>query len=244
MRFTQTKMGFERKRRGRGRDKRDTFGDESYDGYREAPSYDSGSNNSRHPSFDRDSGGDSRGGYSSPRPSGGGMPAQVVGSGKGTVKFFNASKGFGFVACEDRPDDVFVHISAVEQAGLEGLGEGQELEFTLVDRGGKVSASDLVIVGDVVPFTSAPKPRDDAPGGGAQRQLTGENATGSVKFFNSMKGFGFVARDDGESDVFVHISSLEKSGISTVNEGDRLKFDIEIDRRGKFSAVNLSMLDE
>jgi len=236
-------MGFDRKRRGRGRDKRDNFGDEGFDGYRDAPSYDSGHNTSRHPSFDNNSRGGS--GFSSPRSSSGGMPAQVVGSGKGTVKFFNASKGFGFVACEDRSEDVFVHISAVEQAGLEGLGEGQELEFTLVDRGGKVSASDLVLVGDVVPAASAVrKPREDTSSGGQQRQLTGDSANGTVKFFNSIKGFGFVERDDGESDVFVHISSLEKSGISTVNEGDRLKFDIEIDRKGKFSAVNLSMLSE
>ncbi len=236
-------MGFDRKRRGRGRDKRDNFGDESFDGYRDAPSYDSGSNSSRHPSFDRENRGGSS--YSAPRQSSGGMPAQVVGSGKGTVKFFNSNKGFGFVSCEDRPDDVFVHISAVEQAGLEGLGEGQEIEFTLVDRGGKVSASDLVIVGDVVPFTAAaPKPREDNSGGAQQRQLTGDSSNGTVKFFNSTKGFGFIERDDGESDVFVHISSLEKSGISTANEGDRLKFDIEIDRRGKFSAVNLSVLSE
>ncbi len=236
-------MGFDRKRRGRGRDKRDSFGDEGYDGYRDAPSYDSGNSSSRHPNFDKEDRGGS--GFSSSRGASAGMPAQVVGSGKGTVKFFNSSKGFGFIACEDRPDDIFVHISAVEQAGLEGLGEGQELEFTLVDRGGKVSASDLIIVGDVIPVeTAAPKPRNDAPAGGGQRQLTGDSANGTVKFFNSMKGFGFVARDDGESDVFVHISSLEKSGISSVNEGDRLKFDIEIDRRGKFSAVNLSLLSE
>lgn len=234
-------MGFDRKRRGRARDKRDSFGDEGYDGYREAPSYESKSNSSRHPSFDRDDRGNS--GPSS-RPASGGMPAQVIGSSKGTVKFFNAGKGFGFIACEERPDDVFVHISAVEQAGLQGLGEGQELEFTLVDRGGKVSASDLVIVGDVIPAAAAPKPNSDAPAGGQQRQLTGDSSTGTVKFFNATKGFGFVARDDGESDVFVHISSLEKSGISTVNEGDKLKFDIEIDRRGKFSAVNLSTIAE
>lgn len=162
---------------------------------------------------------------------GGGMPAQVVGQGKGTVKFFNAGKGFGFIQRDEGGEDVFVHISAVERAGLEGLGEGQQLEFTLVDRGGKISASDLQIVGDVIPVQK----RDVQP----QRQLTGEKAMGTVKFFNSMKGFGFITRDDGQPDAFVHISAVERSGLSSLNEGDRLEFDIEVDRRGKYSAVNL-----
>jgi len=152
------------------------------------------------------------------------------------VKFFNAAKGFGFIQRDEGGDDVFVHISSVERAGLEGLAEGQQLEFQLVDRGGKVSASDLVIVGDVIPFEKrdAP-PRDAAP----QRQLTGDKATGTVKFFNSMKGFGFITRDDGQPDAFVHISAVERSGMSGLNEGDRVEFDIEVDRRGKYSAVNL-----
>jgi CspA family cold shock protein len=126
---------------------------------------------------------------------------------------------------------VFVHISSVERAGLEGLGEGQQLEFTLVDRGGKISATDLVIVGDVVAVEKREAPQ--------QRQLTGEKASGTVKFFNSMKGFGFITRDDGQPDAFVHISAVERSGMSNLNEGDRLEFDIEVDRRGKYSAVNL-----
>ena len=165
---------------------------------------------------------------------GGGMPAQVVGQGRGVVKFFNASKGFGFIQRDEGGDDVFVHISAVERAGLEGLAEGQQLEFQLVDRGGKVSASDLSVVGDVIPVQK----RDAAP----QRQLTGEKATGTVKFFNSMKGFGFITRDDGQQDAFVHISAVERSGMTGLNEGDRLEFDIEVDRRGKYSAVNLTPL--
>ena len=159
------------------------------------------------------------------------MPAQVVGQGKGTVKFFNSNKGFGFIQQDSGGEDVFVHISAVERAGLEGLAEGQELEFTLVDRGGKVSASDLSVVGDVIPVEK----REAAP----QRQLTGDKATGTVKFFNSMKGFGFITRDDGQADAFVHISAVERSGLQGLNEGDRLEFDIEVDRRGKYSAVNL-----
>jgi len=159
------------------------------------------------------------------------MPAQVVGTGQGKVKFFNSQKGFGFIQRDEGGEDVFVHISQVERAGLEGLAEGQELAFNLVDRGGKISAADLQVVGDVIEV-----PQKAA---GPQRQLTGEKATGTVKFFNSMKGFGFITRDDGKEDAFVHISAVERSGLQGINEGDRFEFDLEVDRRGKYSAVNL-----
>ncbi len=159
------------------------------------------------------------------------MPAQVVGTGKGVVKFFNSQKGFGFIQQETGGEDVFVHISAVERAGLEGLAEGQQLEFNLVDRGGKVSAQDLQVVGDVIAAPAAAAP--------PKRELTGEKATGTVKFFNSMKGFGFLVRDDGQPDAFVHISAVERSGLTAINEGERYEFDLEVDRRGKYSAVNL-----
>ncbi|HEU5285287.1 MAG TPA: cold-shock protein, partial [Sphingomicrobium sp.] len=76
--------------------------------------------------------------------------------------------------------------------------------------------------------------------GGPQRQLTGEKASGTVKFFNAMKGFGFIQRDDGQPDAFVHISAVERAGMPTLNEGDRLEFEIEVDRRGKYAAVNLT----
>ena len=177
------------------------------------------------------------GGFGGPRGGGGGagggggMPAQVVGTGKGVVKFFNTQKGFGFIQREDGGEDVFVHISAVERAGLEGLAEGQQLQFNLVDRGGKISAADLQVVGDVIAVAA----KAAAP----QRQLTGEKAMGTVKFFNAMKGFGFITREDGQPDAFVHISAVERSGMRELNEGDKLEFDLEVDRRGKHSAVNL-----
>ncbi|QIK78789.1 cold-shock protein [Sphingomonas piscis] len=174
---------------------------------------------------------------------GGGMPPQVVGEGKGTVKFFNPQKGFGFIVREDGGEDVFVHISAVEQAGLTDLADGQPLEFTLVDRGGRISATNLKIDGE--PMAVERSGGGAAPGGpggdrGPQRQLTGEKASGTVKFFNAMKGFGFIQRDDGQPDAFVHISAVERAGMPTLNEGDRLEFEIEVDRRGKYAAVNLS----
>jgi CspA family cold shock protein len=165
------------------------------------------------------------------------MPPQVVGEAKGVVKFFNPQKGFGFVTREDGGEDVFVHISAVEQAGLTGLAEGQPLEFTLVDRGGRISATDLKIDGEPLPVEN--RGGGDARGGGPQRQLTGEKASGTVKFFNATKGFGFITRDDGQPDAFVHISAVERAGMISLNEGDRIEFELEVDRRGKTAAVNL-----
>ncbi len=264
-------MGFDRGRRGRGRDKRDGFGEESFDpfmgggdrgGFAGGGDRFAGAPRGGFGGGDRGGYAGGGGGFGAPRGgggggfggprsggggAGGGMPAQVVGQGKGAVKFFNSQKGFGFISREDGGEDVFVHISAVERAGLDGLAEGQTLEFTLVDRGGKVSASDLVVVGDViaVPKRDAPPSGGDRGGAGAggagapQRQLTGDKATGTVKFFNAMKGFGFITRDDGQPDAFVHISAVERSGLRDLNEGDKLEFDIEVDRRGKYSAVNL-----
>ena len=74
---------------------------------------------------------------------------------------------------------------------------------------------------------------------GPQRQLTGEKASGTVKFFNATKGFGFITRDDGQPDAFVHISAVERAGMISLNEGDRVEFELEVDRRGKTAAVNL-----
>ena len=181
-------------------------------------------------------GGGGGGGFRGGGGGGGGMPPQVVGEGKGVVKFFNPQKGFGFVVRDDGGEDVFVHISAVEQAGLTDLADGQPLEFTLVDRGGRISATNLRIDGEPMAVERAER----AP----ERKLTGEKATGVVKFFNAMKGFGFIQRDDGQPDAFVHISAVERAGMPTLNEGDRLEFEIEVDRRGKFAAVNLGPVSE
>ena len=64
-------------------------------------------------------------------------------------------------------------------------------------------------------------------------------ATGTVKFFNSTKGFGFIEQGNGQPDVFVHISAVERAGMRSLVEGQKLSFDIVSDRRGKSSADNL-----
>ncbi|MBV8839791.1 MAG: cold-shock protein [Alphaproteobacteria bacterium] len=64
--------------------------------------------------------------------------------------------------------------------------------------------------------------------------------TGTVKWFNGQKGYGFIQPDDGSKDVFVHISAVERAGLSTLNEGQKVSFDLVADRRsGKSSADNL-----
>jgi CspA family cold shock protein len=253
-------MGFDRGRKGdrgsRGKDKRDGFFEEAgfsdRGGFQERGGFGGGGGygdrgggggfGERSGGYGGGGGGGFRGGGGGGGGfrggGGGGMPPQVVGEGKGVVKFFNPQKGFGFIVRDDGGEDVFVHISAVEQAGLTDLADGQPLEFTLVDRGGRISATNLRIEGEPMPVERS---GGSAGGdrGGPQRQLTGEKASGTVKFFNSMKGFGFIQRDDGQPDAFVHISAVERAGIPTLNEGDRLEFEIEVDRRGKYAAVNL-----
>lgn len=62
---------------------------------------------------------------------------------------------------------------------------------------------------------------------------------GTVKFFNEAKGYGFIAPDGGGNDAFVHISSVERAGMTTLQKDQRVSFDLEADRTGKASAVNL-----
>jgi CspA family cold shock protein len=71
------------------------------------------------------------------------------------------------------------------------------------------------------------------------QQETARMATGTVKFFNSQKGFGFIAPEGGGKDVFVHISAVERSGLSGLADGQKVSFEIERDRQGRDAASNL-----
>ena len=63
--------------------------------------------------------------------------------------------------------------------------------------------------------------------------------TGTVKWFNATKGFGFIQPDSGGADVFVHISAVERAGLGTIHEGQKLSYELEQGQRGRVSAVNL-----
>ena len=68
-------------------------------------------------------------------------------------------------------------------------------------------------------------------------------ATGTVKWFNPTKGFGFIEPSDGSSDAFVHISAVERAGLATLNEGQKVSYDLLQGKNGKSSAENLKLVD-
>ena len=162
----------------------------------------------------------------------------------GTVKWFNSSKGFGFIQPDDGGADVFVHVSAVERAGLYGLNEGQRVDYELEQdqRSGKMSAGRLQALDD----GSAPPPRPRGNDHGQRRPgpsgppPSEGPGSGTVKWFNPAKGFGFIRPDDGGGDVFVHISAVEQAGLAGLDEGQVVDYEVTADgRTGKLSAANL-----
>ena len=67
--------------------------------------------------------------------------------------------------------------------------------------------------------------------------------TGTVKWFNPVKGFGFIVPDDGSDDAFVHISAVEQAGLTSLNEGQKVEFDLQPGRNGRMAAAELKIID-
>jgi CspA family cold shock protein len=153
---------------------------------------------------------------------------------RATVKWYNPTKGFGFVTPNDGSPDVFLHVSVVEQAGLQSLDEGAILVCDLADgqKGAQVSTIHSVEAGSAQrssrPTTGSRYPRQSSKDyddyGYSAKPSRGGTVEGTVKWFNPDKGFGFIAPDQGGKDVFVHISAVERAGLSTLRDNQRVRF--------------------
>jgi len=160
------------------------------------------------------------------------------------VKWFNPDKGFGFVAV-DGGFDAFLHVRFLEAAGYSSLPAGARIKVQIGSgqKGPQVSAMIEVDTSTAqVGSTTAGffRPRRSSrrkPGDG---QI--EEGVGSVAWYNSEKGFGFIGLDGGGKDVFVHITTLERAGLSKLVEGQRVRMIIGPGEKGP-EAMSIELLD-
>lgn len=196
------------------------------------------------PRQSRGYGGAPEGGYSA-APFGGGPSAPISNAPAvdAVVKWFKADKGYGFVELAGGQGDAFLHANALHSAGHETVPAGAKLKVQVgagakgaqvtrvieVDASGVVERPQRSFTGD------APRPRRAAPD-----PSTAVPVSGKVKWFDGVKGFGFVASEDGGKDVFVHISVLGPAGISSLAEGQQVNMRVVDTPKGR-EAISLSV---
>jgi cold shock protein len=177
----------------------------------------------------------------------------------GKVKWFNRSKGFGFVVPSDGSGDVFLPLSVLERAGFSEAPDGASVVFDCV-QGAKGRAVASIVELDA--STAAPRPprsdrgdrgdrdrgdRGGGGGGGFQRRDRGmeqfdepsgptESLDGVVKWYDPARGFGFILPNDGGKDIFVHVTALRRSGIEILEPGQPVRMMVAQARRGREAA--------
>ena len=161
------------------------------------------------------------------------------------VKWFNGQKGFGFVELSDGSGDAFLHVAVLQQAGRQSVLPGSKMRVATA-QGPKGRQVARVISVDESTATEAPRrpPREGGGGGGfsrGPRDLSNAvEMTGTVKWFNTDKGFGFIAPEGGGKDVFVHISVLGRSGITGLAEGQQVSMRVVETPKGR-EAVSVTV---
>ena len=151
------------------------------------------------------------------------------------LKWFNQPKGFGFVVPSNRDVDAFLHITTLQQADVQTIGEGAVLicDIGYGSKGAMVRAVKSVSDLGLMPGENSEE---------LVRKSGFNGMTGIVKWYKPDKGFGFVIPDDGQKDVFVHKTCLEKHGVDVLIPGQRIKMAVKDVPKGR-EAVTIE-LDE
>ncbi len=149
------------------------------------------------------------------------------------VKWFSLTKGFGFVAPADGSADAFLHSSVVNHAGLRDVPEGTKL-LVMITGGAKGPQ----VASIVQTLGMAPIPAQQSR---AATSGTGEELTGSIKWFKTDKGFGFVTPDDGGRDVFVHRSIMLAAGLQYLDSGQKVRMTVQTASKGR-EATSIQVL--
>jgi cold shock protein len=155
----------------------------------------------------------------------------------GKIKWFNRSKGFGFIVPSDGGGDIFLPLSALERSGHNEAPDGASIVFEWT-QGPKGRAVAQIIELDA--STAAPRPprenrtrsRDSHDEGAGPT----ESLDGVVKWYDPARGFGFILPNDGGKDVFVHVTALRRSGIEMLEPGQPVRMMVSQARRGREAA--------
>jgi CspA family cold shock protein len=140
------------------------------------------------------------------------------------VKWFNASKGFGFVTMADGSPDAFLPMAILRRAGYEDVREGASVTCEI----GAGAKGPLVTSVLNIDLSTAVEPGMD----GDRRARPSSTMEGAVKWFEPEKGYGFIAPDGGGKDVFIHITALRRSGLEVLGPGQRVRVEVVDGRKG------------
>jgi CspA family cold shock protein len=154
----------------------------------------------------------------------------------GKVKWYNAVKRYGFVELSDGSGDAFLHASALAGISVDALQPGVTIEFRTAPAQRGVQVTEVISVDSSTaapprpPRKSSRSPLDRQPLEASVQEM------GTVKWYNAAKGFGFIVRDGGGKDVFVHVSALQRSGIMGLNAGQRVFVGVAEGQKGPEAA--------
>lgn len=164
-------------------------------------------------------------------------------AGRATVKWYNPDKGFGFVTLADGGGDAFLHASVVQRSGETAVAPGTTLEVRTGPGPKGPQVTEILSVDASTAMAEPPRrPRPERPAYGAPvEEAATTEEFGTVKFYAADRGFGFIERDRGGKDIFVHVTALNRSGLDKLDPGQRVGVDVTEGRKGP-EAVRVRMI--